>query len=281
MKIIATSMLCISFFATTFFAKAQTIPNGDFENWDTSGKYWPRDWFVPVDPFGGTVISSTDHVSGDFSVRINGTYKPHQLDAGISLFKNNSKLTYTNIVSKYLIGYMKYQYEGLIRFQVHYIRNSDNKEVIGFDSSYVYENNSWIPFHVSILIPQNYIPDSFGIDIIVNGGIVLIDNLSFSNTPIGNEVGISSKELSSINSSLYPNPTNGNAEIDFSLTSSSNINIKIYDLTGRLVKTVLNEKRFSGVQKVQLNLEELQNGIYFYTITGDGFSETKKFIVSK
>ena len=57
--------------------------------------------------------------------------------------------------------------------------------------------------------------------------------------------------------------------------------IKIYDIAGRCVKSVINESRNSGAQKVLLNTEDIQNGIYFYTITGDRFTETKKFVVSK
>ena len=50
---------------------------------------------------------------------------------------------------------------------------------------------------------------------------------------------------------------------------------------GKCVKTVMNENRTSGIQKVMVNTEDIQNGVYFYTISGEGFSETKKFIVSK
>jgi hypothetical protein len=115
----------------------------------------------------------------------------------------------------------------------------------------------------------------------------MIDNLSLSNTSIGNELGTARyngiKTISNQNfhSTFFPNPTNGSSEINFSLISTSNINVKIYDVTGRCVKTIFDEKMNSGDQKIKLNVEELMNGVYFYTITGDVFFETKKFIISK
>lgn len=258
---------------------AQTIPNPNFELW-TNGS--PNGWM-------GTGISqSSDFQTGASSVKFT-------LDTtfGMSfLILNVGNMLATGTVSTYLNGYIKANLSVSDSFvaEVAYKRNSDQAEAAGVDVTSI-SRSAWTPFHVTVIKPSGFTTDSFGIAFVFNAisssSWVLIDNISLSNTAIGNELGASLysgiKNISkqNINSSIYPNPTNGNAEIDFLLTSSSNINIKIYDVTGRCVKTILNEKKSEGGQKITLNATELRNGIYFYTITGDGFSETKKFVINK
>ena len=262
---------------------AQTIPNADFENW-TAGV--PNGWGTYFPTIA--VTQSNDKQNGLSSVK----FTMDQTFGVSILATNNGNLLATNTISTFLNGYIKASLNATDSFlaEAYYIRNSDQVEAGGADVT-ILSRSVWTPFHITLLKPTGFTPDSFGIvfafNAISSSSYVMIDNLAFSNTAIGNElgssisVGIKNISKQTINSSIYPNPANGNAEIDFSLTSSSSINIKIYDVTGRLINTVLNEMRSSGVQKIQVNTEGLQNGIYFYTITGDGFNETKKFVVNR
>ena len=84
----------------------------------------------------------------------------------------------------------------------------------------------------------------------------------------------------------YPNPFNGNTQIEYSLNRSSIVEIKIYDILGRYVKTLVNEKKEPGVYKVEWNAEDeykrvQASGIYFVQMKTDAFMETKKIVFLK
>lgn len=84
----------------------------------------------------------------------------------------------------------------------------------------------------------------------------------------------------------YPNPFNPSTKFDFSLPISSNVVIKIYDIIGREIKTLLNEKMEAGKYKVDWNSvdnngSKVTSGVYFYRMTAGGFTETKKMLLVK
>lgn len=64
----------------------------------------------------------------------------------------------------------------------------------------------------------------------------------------------------------YPNPFNPTTKIDFDLPSNSKINIVLYDISGREVKTLVNEARSAGYYTVNFNASDLSSGMYFYRI---------------
>ena len=84
----------------------------------------------------------------------------------------------------------------------------------------------------------------------------------------------------------YPNPFNPETNIEFSLNKNSDIQLIIYDIKGRLVKTLINENREKGVHKIKWDGtdhagEKAPSGLYLYTITGKGFDESNKMIMLK
>nr|MBA3705038.1 T9SS type A sorting domain-containing protein [Bacteroidota bacterium] len=80
---------------------------------------------------------------------------------------------------------------------------------------------------------------------------------------------------------IYPNPTNKLAVVNYQLTNNSEVKIVVYELTGREVMQLLNEKQIAGEHRVNLDTSELQNGIYFMNMNINGEQITKKFIVNK
>jgi hypothetical protein len=76
-----------------------------------------------------------------------------------------------------------------------------------------------------------------------------------------------------------PNPFNGSTTINYTLNKSSNVSLDIYNVAGDKVMTVNQGIETAGSHKVQINAEDLNAGIYFYTLTADGYSVTKKMIV--
>ncbi len=79
----------------------------------------------------------------------------------------------------------------------------------------------------------------------------------------------------------YPNPFNPVTKISYSIPERSNVKINVYDITGRKVKTLINEVKEAGSYSLSFSGENLSSGTYFYTINAGKFSEAKKMTLLK
>mgnify|MGYP000935901094 CR=1 FL=1 len=80
----------------------------------------------------------------------------------------------------------------------------------------------------------------------------------------------------------YPNPFNAGTKIRFAVKDNNSIvNLSVYDVSGRLVKNLLNEKFDVGEYEYFYNAEELSSGVYFYSLKSGDFSETKRMVLVK
>ncbi len=79
----------------------------------------------------------------------------------------------------------------------------------------------------------------------------------------------------------YPNPFNPSTVIEFAIPTADNVSLKIYDVLGREVATLLNERRNAGAHRVSFNATTLSSGTYFYRLQSGGFTQTKKMILVK
>ena len=81
----------------------------------------------------------------------------------------------------------------------------------------------------------------------------------------------------------YPNPAAMQTFIDVVLPETDKINVQIYDLMGRLVKTVVNEYLNVGKHTLEINTSAFVPGIYFFKISSDSgqYNAAKKFIVAR
>ena len=80
----------------------------------------------------------------------------------------------------------------------------------------------------------------------------------------------------------YPNPFNPKTTILFSLVDVENVSLKIYDVLGREISTLINnEEMESGFYEIDFDATNLNSGIYFYKLTTNNFSEMKKMILVK
>ena len=77
----------------------------------------------------------------------------------------------------------------------------------------------------------------------------------------------------------YPNPFNPTTKIRYQIQEESKVLIKIYDILGAEILTLLNEKKEPGVYDVELNAHSLSSGTYIYRIVAGEFVETKKMIL--
>jgi hypothetical protein len=79
----------------------------------------------------------------------------------------------------------------------------------------------------------------------------------------------------------YPNPFNPKTTISYSLSKANNVTLKIYDVLGREVASLVNEFKSEGWYTVQFDASALASGIYFYRLHAGNFVETKKLVVAK
>jgi len=79
----------------------------------------------------------------------------------------------------------------------------------------------------------------------------------------------------------YPNPFNPLTKINYSLPNATKVHIRVYDLLGRLVKTLVNEFKEAGSYDVQFDGTGLASGVYFYRIEAGDFVDSKKMVLVK
>ena len=102
-----------------------------------------------------------------------------------------------------------------------------------------------------------------------NGGNVFVNQ-------IGNEVPSEFKLEQN-----YPNPFNQSSIIKFQCSIKNTVSLKIFDLTGRETRTIINEELKPGIYEVRFDSKDLPSGLYFYQLRAGDYIETKRMIIIK
>jgi hypothetical protein len=79
----------------------------------------------------------------------------------------------------------------------------------------------------------------------------------------------------------YPNPFNPSTSIKYSLAAQSLVSLKVYDILGSEVATLVNTVQGTGAYEVNFNASNLASGLYFYTLKAGNFTSTKKMMLLK
>jgi hypothetical protein len=79
----------------------------------------------------------------------------------------------------------------------------------------------------------------------------------------------------------YPNPFNNSTVIKFSLPQRAFVNLTVYDITGQLVASLVNNEMDAGEHKIQFNKPGLSSGIYFCRLSADGRTFIRKMMLLK
>ncbi len=84
----------------------------------------------------------------------------------------------------------------------------------------------------------------------------------------------------------YPNPFNPSTTIKFGLKSPTDVTLRVYDVSGRLVREIVKENRPAGTYKESWNGrnytgKEAASGVYFYRLKAGDFIESKKMILTR
>lgn len=140
---------------------------------------------------------------------------------------------------------------------------------------------AYVPGHGTTTEPQSY---SFKDNNIADGKYYYrLTQIDFNGTSkylktVEVEIG-SQKEFSLYQN--YPNPFNPDTKIKYFLPQSSNVTIKLFDILGKEVATLINEEKPAGSYDLNWNAANLPGGVYFYQLRAGDFIQTKKMILLK
>ena len=135
--------------------------------------------------------------------------------------------------------------------------------------------------------PGNYLNDIYFIN--NNNGWAVGDNGTILHTKNGGVTFIEDEEnnftqpIEFLLQQNYPNPFNPSTSIQYAISSKQFVTLKVYDLLGREVATLVNEEKPSGTYNAQFTINDVQlsSGIYFYKLQAGEFVESKKMILLK
>jgi photosystem II stability/assembly factor-like uncharacterized protein len=112
-----------------------------------------------------------------------------------------------------------------------------------------------------------------------DGGIVLTTKNGGTTTSVG-QAGISLPTTIKLEQN-YPNPFNPVTNLSFSIPKRSFVSVKVYDLLGREVSTIISEEMSAGIYTKQWNAVGFPSGVYFYRLQAGSYIETKKLVLLK
>jgi hypothetical protein len=116
-----------------------------------------------------------------------------------------------------------------------------------------------------------------------DGTIVDLNYAKINGVIYGNLVGIDEDDninkLAFSVSQNYPNPFNSSTSISYSIAEAGLVSLKIFDILGREVSTLVNEEKGAGMYDVIFNASDLTSGVYIYTLQVNGYSQSRKMIL--
>ena len=77
----------------------------------------------------------------------------------------------------------------------------------------------------------------------------------------------------------YPNPFNSSTRIDYQLPKTVLVVLKVFDVLGKEVETLVNERQNAGGYSVQFNASNLPSGVYFYRIEAGTYNDAQKLLL--
>ena len=79
----------------------------------------------------------------------------------------------------------------------------------------------------------------------------------------------------------YPNPFNPNTNLEFGISKSGFVTLKVYDVLGNEVAVLVNENKAPGYYNIQFDGSDLSSGVYYYRLESSGFVQTKRMMLLK
>jgi Secretion system C-terminal sorting domain len=144
---------------------------------------------------------------------------------------------------------------------------STNDGVSFTNFNFTYTSNQILCFQNKILVAASGTS---------NGGVYI-----YSDSLVGTKESNSSIPRKSALHQNYPNPFNPETVISYDLPYTSGAVLEVFDVNGKLISLLVNEKQTSGTHKVKWDGSEYPSGVYFYKLTADQYSDTRKMVLIK
>lgn len=257
------------------------IPNNGFENW-SGGE--PGDWLTNNLPGAWITVSS------------NGTSHSGSLAAKLEVANFNGGPIYPALFTTFPINQNYGSVNGYYQFHptisemllIGLVFTFKNGQLIGtgaFETETASSN--YAQFSIEIF-GNGQIPDSVMIQFQIlsdsptdpgMGTYALIDQLSFGQTTSVTEN--PNTPVDFILEQNFPNPFNPSTKISWQSPVSGHQTLKVYDIIGNEVATLVNEFKSAGSYEIEFNASKLASGVYIYKLHAGGLIETKKMIVMK
>lgn len=162
-------------------------------------------------------------------------------------------------------------------------------DTLSFMSCDSLESNS---YSVPLIHLSNFLTNNDLDMIVVCWSIICydeIDTVEASNNPFsllvtkGMPTGIEENSIPNkiFLSQNYPNPFNPTAIIEYGLPKESHVSLKVYDMLGQLVETLVDDNLNAGYHQINFNAGQLASGIYIYRLEAENISFTKKMMLVK
>jgi hypothetical protein len=282
------SVFLLILFSSLAFAQ---IPNAGFESWTNSE---PDGWITNnIPPTLSTVLQSSDGHTGSSAVKlVFGSFLT--LPWGANLYTGDAQTDN--------IGFpVSEQYGSLRGF--YKLDSSPNKILtitvtLKKDGNYITAGGAdafggSVPNYTEFIIPMTYltgdIPDTAIITISyydtsetwTAGGGAYVDDLSFGDFVEVREITETQAPSTYRLFQNYPNPFNPETKIEYSIPEESFVNLKVYNVIGQEVATLVNQHQKAGTYRADFNAEEMQSGIYIVKLTANKFTKSIKMTLLK
>jgi hypothetical protein len=256
-----------------------------------SGGYGEADTLIPG--YGYWVkISSTGLLMIDTSCTATPPQSLNKSQKQTELFKKDwGKIIITDAAGQSYTLYSVTTQEDLSRYElpplppagVFDIRYSSGKIAEDISASQSIEM-SGVVYPVKIQVENMHAKFTDGFSNEFNKELIPGEELIIYDNQINKLIVQSSHSSTPVKYSLdqnFPNPFNPVTTIKFSIANSGVVTLKVFDILGREVATLLNEEKPAGNYEVEFNASELASGIYFYKLQSGNYVETKKMILMK
>jgi len=140
---------------------------------------------------------------------------------------------------------------------INWTRQTSNTNIYISDIFFLNENTGWIVGDSGLVLRTT------------TGGTTFIKNIC---AEIPSEHSLSQN---------YPNPFNPETRIRYSIKMSAPVTLKVYDVLGKEVRTLVNENQAPGTYEAVFDASRIPSGVYYYRLTAEGYSETRKMVVIK
>lgn len=143
-----------------------------------------------------------------------------------------------------------------------YLSKGENL-VLKLDNSFVSDNEYLSADAIMIILNRKLSPD------------IVVKNSDIQNNSIFSDFNLSQN---------YPNPFNPSTIIEYTVPqylNDLNVQLKVYDLIGQEIATLVDERKSAGKYRIEFNASELTSGIYFYTLKSGKYFTSRKMILLK